>query len=278
MVRVPGSSGNAGFHRESHEDEMTTVKIDEGTTKTLEPGSPVIKKEEGSEGRQSPGRSSAIEVKVEYEEKPKIPPPYVFVKEDNMGHNNYYGPGAPSLTAKAEKRWAPKQVSKTTQETPVSKIKKNKFNKLKAPTCEDETDESEGDQDIASENWTEDDLEEAYHRNKLKIFIRKGPVMKTLKVKMHDEIHGPVTALSTPVTDLEVLKSLMNLLREVAMTTGVFRTEALFGFGFETLRQTLVTLHALLKAYVGEIPPIEVPGQLDRGTGLGPGPSSGSLD
>ena len=58
MVRVPGSSGDAGFHRESHEDEKTTVKIDEGTTKTLEPGSPVIKKEEGSESRQSPGRSS----------------------------------------------------------------------------------------------------------------------------------------------------------------------------------------------------------------------------
>ena len=96
----------------------------------------------------------------------------------------------------------------------MSKDKKNKFNKLKAPTCEDETDESEGDQDIASENWTEDDLEEAYHRNKLKIFIRKDPVMKTLKVKMHDVVHGPVTTLSTPVTDLEVLKSLMNLLRD----------------------------------------------------------------
>ena len=73
MARVPGSSGDAECHREIHEEEKTTVKMDQGTTKTLEPGSPVIKKEKGSEDLQSPGRSSAIEVKAEeYEEKPKI--------------------------------------------------------------------------------------------------------------------------------------------------------------------------------------------------------------
>lgn len=88
MVRMPGSSGDAGFHRESQEDDKTTVKNERGTTKTLEPGSPVIKKEKGSEDRQTLGRSSAIEVKVEEEEKPKYLPPYVFSKEDNMGHNN----------------------------------------------------------------------------------------------------------------------------------------------------------------------------------------------
>ena len=58
MVRVPGSSGDAGFHRESHEDEKTTVKIDEGTIKTLEPGSPVMKKEEG--GRAGRARGGAL--------------------------------------------------------------------------------------------------------------------------------------------------------------------------------------------------------------------------
>ena len=126
MVRVPGSSGDAGFHRESHEDEKTTVKIDKGATKTLEPGSPVIKKEEGSEGRQSPGRNSAIEVKVEYEEKPKNSPPYVFVKEDNMGHINYYGPGSPSSTVKTEKHGTPKQGPQTTIQDPtVPKKTKN---------------------------------------------------------------------------------------------------------------------------------------------------------
>ena len=85
MVRVPGSSGDAGFHCESHEEEKTTVKMDQGTTKKLEPGSPVIKKEEGSEDRQSPGRSSAIEVMVEHEENPPHPPPFVFAGEDDTG-------------------------------------------------------------------------------------------------------------------------------------------------------------------------------------------------
>ena len=31
-----------------------------------------------------------------------------------MGHKNYYGPGVPSLTAKANKQWTPKQVSQET--------------------------------------------------------------------------------------------------------------------------------------------------------------------
>ena len=63
------------------EDDKTTVKIEPGTTKTLEPGSPVIKKETGSEDRQTLRRRSAIEVKVQEEEKLKYPPPYVFFKK-----------------------------------------------------------------------------------------------------------------------------------------------------------------------------------------------------
>ncbi|CAI5729152.1 unnamed protein product [Peronospora effusa] len=53
-------------------------------------------------------------------------------------------------------------------------------------------------------NWTEEGLEEAYHRNKLKTFVRKDPVMKTLKVKLLYQVHGPITSLPTASTDLEV--------------------------------------------------------------------------
>ncbi|CAI5722006.1 unnamed protein product [Peronospora effusa] len=104
----------------------------------MEPSLPVIKKEEGSEDLQSPGRSSAIEVKVECEEKPKNSSPFVFVEEENMGHDKYYGTGVPSLTAKAKKQWTPKQVSETTTREPtVPEGKKKKHIKMKAPTEED---------------------------------------------------------------------------------------------------------------------------------------------
>ncbi|CAH0494039.1 unnamed protein product [Peronospora farinosa] len=192
MVRVPGSSGDAGFH--------------------------LIKKEEGSEDLQSPGRSSAIEVKVEYEEKPQNPPPFVFVGEDNMGHNKYYGPGAPSLTGKLKNK-GPRNKS------PNLPLKKH-------------------------QDWTEEDLEEAYYQSKLKSFLRKDPVMKTLKVKLLDQVHGPITALPIATTDLEVLKALINLLHEAGMAAGNFTAETLFDFGFETLKKTLIALHGHIKALV----------------------------
>ena len=251
MVRVPGSSGDAGFHRESHEEEKTSVKIDQGTTKTLETGSPVIKKEEGSEDRQSPGRSSAIEVMVEYEEKPPHPPSFVFAGEYDTGYNYYYSPGSPSSAATAKEQWAPKQVSPNTpQETPVPPAKMKKYMKLKAPEVKDETDESGGNQGITSEDWTEADLEEAYHRTKLMTMLKKDLVMKMLKVKLQGPVHGPVTALPTMTTDLEVLKALLNLLQEAGMVAGNFKVKTLFDFGFKVLYKILVTLHDNLKAIV----------------------------
>ena len=101
--------------------------------------------------------------------------------------------------------------------------------------------------------------------------------MKTLKVKMQDQVHCPITALLTPATDLEVLKALLNILHEAGMTAGNFRAETLFDFGFEALKKTLVTLHGYLNALVGEIPPKEVPHQAGRATVPDLGSSAGSL-
>ena len=96
--------------------------------------------------------------------------------------------------------------------------------------------------------------------------------MKTLKVRMQDQVHGPITALLTPATDLKVLKA---LLHEAGMTAGNFRAETLFNFG---LKKTLVTLHGYLKVLVGEIPLKEVPRQVDRAAVPGLNSSAGSLD
>ena len=59
-----------------------------------------------------------------------------------------------------------------------------KYMKLKAAKVKDETDERGGNQGITSEDWTEADLEEAYHRTKLITILKKDPVLKMLKAKM----------------------------------------------------------------------------------------------
>ncbi|CAI5716890.1 unnamed protein product [Peronospora effusa] len=202
----------------------------------------------------APGKPLPV---VEYEEKPQNPTPYVFVEKDNMGHNKYYGPG-------------PK--------VPKNKQKKQKHTKLKAPRGGDTTDESGESQGVAIKDWTEEDLEEAYHRNKLKKFLRKDPVMKTLKVKLLDQVQGPITALPTTITDLEVLKAVMNLLHEAGMDAGNFTAETLFDFGFETSKKTLVTLHGHLKTLVGEFSLKEVPRQDGEVVDPGVGSPAGSLD
>ena len=43
MVRVPGSSEDAGFHRESQDEEDVKVKIEQKTDEPLEDRPPVTK-------------------------------------------------------------------------------------------------------------------------------------------------------------------------------------------------------------------------------------------
>ena len=151
-------------------------------------------KEEGiSEDWQSLGRNYAIDVKVEYE-RPKTSP-YVFVKKD-MGNNDfdYYGSGNTRFTeVKNVKQEFLKKVFRViTQEPVVIKGLKNELVKMKAPSEEDPTDyeEAKGSEDgqviqeEMKDEWTEDHLAKAYHRNKMKKFVLKDPVMQAFKVKV----------------------------------------------------------------------------------------------
>ncbi|KAE8954242.1 hypothetical protein PR001_g32575 [Phytophthora rubi] len=80
MVRVPGSSGDSGFHRESTDQEETKVKAEpeiEASTEGESPSTPL--NEAGFADRQSTGRSSDDVKKEEdsamdLEEKPRLPP------------------------------------------------------------------------------------------------------------------------------------------------------------------------------------------------------------
>ncbi|GMF39336.1 unnamed protein product [Phytophthora fragariaefolia] len=83
MVRVPGSPGNSGFHRESNQDDVE-IKLEPGIDAPAVSGSPQtqLREEEGSTKGQSTGRSSG-RVKEEglatdLEDKPLPPPQPLF--------------------------------------------------------------------------------------------------------------------------------------------------------------------------------------------------------
>ncbi|CAI5705769.1 unnamed protein product [Peronospora farinosa] len=88
MVRVPGSSEDAVFHRESPEDKDVQVKNEYKIEDPLEDRSPVTKEERTKDRKtdQTLGEGPVNKVEVEHlQEKPKYPP-YVLV-EDTLGHD-----------------------------------------------------------------------------------------------------------------------------------------------------------------------------------------------
>ena len=128
MVRVPGSSEDAGFHRESQDEEDVLVKVEQKTEEALEDRPPVKHehKNKGSKGRPDLGRGPVNMAKVEIiEDKPKYPP-YVLV-EDALGHGTYHAPEDHQLTVKTEQLWSQKQ------QTPAAATSKPQKARMKAP-------------------------------------------------------------------------------------------------------------------------------------------------
>ncbi|KAE9163722.1 hypothetical protein PF002_g31784 [Phytophthora fragariae] len=157
MVRVPGSSGDSGFHRESQEE--VKVKIEQGDQASSDLGSTTTPLNEARPAdRQSAGRNSI-------DGKEADPNRYAFADSPVK-----LPPRDPAPLLKPSWEWEGKVPAKWTA--------------LKAPDLEEEPKERLVPAWIKTETsnptWNEADLESGYHRKELQDFMTHNPIMQIL--------------------------------------------------------------------------------------------------
>ncbi|CAI5709105.1 unnamed protein product [Peronospora effusa] len=222
MVRVPGSSEDGGFHRESQEDKDVYVKKEHIPEDLLRHRSPVTQEEKnkGSKDRPGLGRGPVNMFEVEFiEEKPKYPP-YVFV-EDTLGHDAYHDPDDHQSTVKTERLRSPNK-----QQTKIAQSKPTKF-PIKAPRKT----KSIGPEKSGLASWTDADVMRAYHQLKLNAFLESDPVVKTLEIRQLGQLTGPVSTLPRLHSVTDAITALVTLLREANMVAGRFDPDDLLSLG-----------------------------------------------
>ncbi|KAE8893726.1 hypothetical protein PF003_g22062 [Phytophthora fragariae] len=264
MVRVPGSSGDSGFHRESQEE--VKVKIEQGDQASSDLGSTTTPLNEArTADRQSAGRNSIDGKKADpdpdLEDKPQ-PPPQVpsgtpvsldshrdsLTKQTKTRQNRYafadfpvkLPTGDPLLKPSWE--WEGKVPAKRTV--------------LKAPDLEDEPKDRLVPAGIKTEapnpTWNKADLEARYHRKELQDFMTHNPIMQILRPTQIGDQTGPVTAPVSTDNKLEAIKILMNLLWEAGLVAGAFDADDLFRPDLRMYQMTTKELFDKLKVIVGE--------------------------
>ncbi|GMF49078.1 unnamed protein product [Phytophthora fragariaefolia] len=222
MVRVPGSLGDSGFHRESPQED-TQSEFGQGNEASTNIGSPTTPlNQDRSAERQSFGRSSTDGTEegpvMDIEDKPR-PPPQV-----------------PSGTPAG-------LDEKSTAKKKTAKSKPSHKKKIKAPYSE-----TEDRGDLKSD----DQLTKAYYKKELHTFLINDAVMRGLRPKILGELQGPVSPPVAGSTKLSTTKALMRLLKETGIIAESFEAEALFDLKLSEIKQSVQSLFELLAPLVGE--------------------------
>ncbi|KAE9275578.1 hypothetical protein PF001_g26516 [Phytophthora fragariae] len=250
MVRVPGSLGDAGYHRESQDDaQMSNGSRDETPTET---GSPTASLNARSTDRLSPGRSSADGIEddlaTDLEEKPRFPP--------KVPSGTPADPDASQDPPDEGSFARAKELSSTT--TPAasgaaSKKTKAARKKLKAPDSEGE------DRTVSNSTWSRSKMEMAYLRTDLNNFLLEGPVMQVMQLNLPGSLTGPVQTPSSTANKLYAVMELLCMLEEAGVTAGAFDADDLFNLAIDEIRISTESLFNLLKPLVGECPAAKTP-------------------
>ena len=230
MVRVPGSSGDSGFHRESTEEEVK-IKIEPGIEASAVKGSPQTREEkEGSPRSQSFGRDfDDKKIKEEnqaiyLEDKPLLPPQVPF--GTLADHAAKRDPLDEDLSSYNERF-----LSTTTLENRKKKESKPSRVKMKAPYSDHDVQSKKStDHDVEKEekgSWKLDQLKQCFYWKELEKLLSSNPVLNILKPTLIGSLTGPVSAPVTPSNQLEAIRSLMKLLEDAGYIAGSFDAQLL---------------------------------------------------
>ncbi|OWZ04496.1 hypothetical protein PHMEG_00023590 [Phytophthora megakarya] len=210
MVRVPGSSGDSGFHCESQED----VKIKEEYREEV-PTNAGSTEASLNTARSTDQRNQDPDL----EEKPRIPLKAAAAVAADLDENL-----DPYTTNKDTTKFKSNLSTKSAVSTRSTKKKKIKAarTKLKAP------DSGSEDAHKSRSTITKDLIEQAYHRKILSETLLQDPVLAIIQVRQIGDLTGPISKPNTSTDRLTAVKILLDLLQEAGLVAGEFDTDALF--------------------------------------------------
>ncbi|GMF53004.1 unnamed protein product [Phytophthora fragariaefolia] len=231
MVRVPGTSGDSGFHHESLEDVQSARRTSVGGTEA-DPDPDLEDKPQ-----LPPQVPSGIPVDLD----PRQDPPTKQTKADS----ERYGFG--DSMAKPERNISPSR--KSNRSGGIQAKEASTRVKMKAP-------DTEGEDPIqVAPSWSDVDLEYAFHLKELRDFLALDPVMLMLELKQIGDLQGPLAPPQMATGKLDADKALMSLLKEAGLVAGRFDTNDLFDLDLGQIQSSTQGLFDRLKALVGEIQP-----------------------
>ncbi|OWZ05281.1 LOW QUALITY PROTEIN: hypothetical protein PHMEG_00022657 [Phytophthora megakarya] len=255
MVRVPGFSGDSGFHRESQEEVQ--VKTEQGKERDVV-GCQIDDDVASARRNSVDGREADLDPDPDLEEKPH--PPQVSGKgtpaDPDSRQDSRQDPLTKQTKVKAEPcsfidpdkptLYLPKdtQVSGSEVGKPRSKTVRKK---MTAP------DDEEAEHHPGS-GWSEEDLTSTYHRKELSNFVHQVPVMRTLKLKGIADLNELVRGPSTLTNRSDAAMERVRLSKEADMVPGLFDEDALFDLELNVSQATSRVLFEKLQILVGEVP------------------------